>query len=231
MATQKTTPESKGTPNAPAAAGEAGKQEAQQQAVTRGTQLPIRRGAPSGRQALSPWRRLRERLAPTPASLGLAVPVTFDSPFSLMREMRDEMDRMIEGLDQLIESRDLGFEGQGFSPQIEVSQRGDSFVVRADLPGMKKEDVRVEVLDDALCLEGERKSESREEREGFFRSERSYGSFQRIIPLPEGCDTQNVQASFENGVLEVTLKAPPPRTRGRQVEIQDKAAQSGGPVH
>ena len=150
----------------------------------------------------------------------------------MMRDLRDEMDRMLEGMDQLIESPRLGLQqGEVFWPQIELSRKDDAFVVRADLPGIQKEDVHVEVTEDALRLEGERRSESREERSGFFHSERSYGRFERLIPLPEGCDTKDVRATFDNGVLEVTLKAPQGRSSARRVEIQDKGSQPGGPVH
>ena len=72
-------------------------------------------------------------------------------------------------------------------------------IVRADLPGMKESDIRVEVVNNALVLAGERKSEQREKRGGVLRSEVSYGSF-IAIPLPEGVDFDSTKASFENGV-------------------------------
>ena len=103
--------------------------------------------------------------------------------------------------------------GQGtttvWTPQIETFQRGDQFVVRADLPGLKKEDVNVEVADDALTIQGERRQEREENREGYYRSERSYGSFYRVVPLPEGVITESAKANFKDGVLEVTVQAPP----------------------
>jgi HSP20 family protein len=109
-----------------------------------------------------------------------------------------------------------------WSPEVETFQRGDEFVVRADLPGLEKKDVTVDVQDDSLIIQGERSNEHREEREGYYASERSYGRFYRVIPLPEGAITDSVTASFRNGVLEVVTKAPPHEiNRGRRVEITE----------
>jgi HSP20 family molecular chaperone IbpA len=107
-----------------------------------------------------------------------------------------------------------------WSPQVESFQRGDQFVVRADLPGLKKEDVKIELTDDSLTIEGERREEREEDREGYYRSERSYGSFYRVIPLPEGAITESAKANFNNGVLEIVLQAPPREVSGkRRLEI------------
>ena len=82
--------------------------------------------------------------------------------------------------------------------------------------------MHVEINDDVLTLSGERKQESKEEREGYFRSERSYGKFTRTIPLPEGISADTAKASFNNGVLEIEMNAPKQKTTtGRRIEIQD----------
>ncbi|HET9449586.1 MAG TPA: Hsp20/alpha crystallin family protein [Aggregicoccus sp.] len=227
MATHHPKSESKGTQSQKSAAPtEAGAPQKQAQGLERAAQLPIRHPFPRGR-----FGALRRLLQPQRPAYGLAFPERFEDPFMMMRDMREEMDRMLEGMDSILAESGAPFGERLFSPQIEVSERNGMFVVRADLPGLKREDIDVEVTDDAISLSGERKSESSEEREGYYRSERSYGRFERVIPLPEGCDTQHAQASFENGVLEVTLKAPESRSRGRKVEIQDKSASTGGPVH
>lgn len=103
-----------------------------------------------------------------------------------------------------------------WSPQVEVFERGNNLVVRADLPGLSRENVDVELDDDALIIRGERRSDVEDEEEGFYRSERSYGSFYRAIPLPEGINAAGCNATFKDGVLEVTLPKPaqqPSRTR------------------
>jgi HSP20 family protein len=106
-------------------------------------------------------------------------------------------------------------------PQIDVFEREGKLVVRADLPGLGKQDVRAEIRDDALVLEGERRRELEEERGGRYRTERTYGSFRRAIPLPEGADAEHAEARFENGVLEVTIPLPQERSRARSIEIQE----------
>jgi HSP20 family protein len=143
------------------------------------------------------------------------------SPFSFMR-------RFSEGMEQLFNdfgsggmmSRGMGglFE---WSPQIEVFQREGEFCIRADLPGMNKDDVRVEVRDDAIVLQGERRQENREEREGFYSTEVSYGRFYREVPLPEGVDADQANATFRDGVLEISMPMEEGETRGRQLDIQE----------
>ena len=106
-------------------------------------------------------------------------------------------------------------------PQVETTLRGDRLVVRADLPGIDKDDVRVEIDNDVLTISGERRNEQRDERDGYFRSERSYGSFFRAIPLPEGVNTDQCEAKFNDGVLEISLPAPKQEDRKtRQIQIR-----------
>jgi HSP20 family protein len=168
-----------------------------------------------------------------PRSTGLARPDLFSaSPFALMRRMAEDMDRMFESfgfgrsrfaprLWSDLPERFGEPELAAWAPEIEVFDREGQYVVRADLPGLKKEDVRVEVTDNALILEGERRKEHEERKEGFYRSERSYGRFSRAVPLPEGVDTENVKAEFKDGVLEVRLPAPRrQQQQRRQIEIR-----------
>jgi HSP20 family protein len=88
--------------------------------------------------------------------------------------------------------------------------------------GLKREDVNVEVMDDAVIIQGERKFDKDEERDGIYRSERSYGSFYRAVPLPEGAITDQAKANFRDGVLEVTMPCPP-APKGRKLEITEGA--------
>ena len=89
---------------------------------------------------------------------------------------------------------------------------------------MSKDDVNVQVTDDAITIQGERKHTEEESHEGYYCSECSYGSFYRSIPLPEGANADQAKANFKNGVLEVTMPAPPAKQHGRRVEIQEAAA-------
>jgi len=149
---------------------------------------------------------------------------TIGSPFSsLFQRWNEEMDRMFE---------DFGF-GRGlmppasqtgtgqWAPDVEMFQRGSELVVRAELPGMNKDDIHVDINDDALTIQGERQHKHEEEHEGWCRTEFSYGNFYRAIPLPEGTIGDSAKASFKDGVLEVVLQAPSREaTRGRKLEIK-----------
>jgi HSP20 family protein len=109
-----------------------------------------------------------------------------------------------------------------WAPDVEVYQQNNDLVVRADLPGMKKDDVSIDVTDNDITISGERRQEQETERGGVYRSERSYGSFCRTIRLPEGAITDQAKATFKDGVLEVRMPAPPEQvTRGRRLEIKD----------
>jgi HSP20 family protein len=113
-----------------------------------------------------------------------------------------------------------------WAPEIEVFHRNDELVVRADLPGMTRDDVKVDVTDEALIIQGERKREHEEEKEGVYRSERSYGSFYRAVPLPEGAMADQAKATFKDGVLEIRMPAPPDQVRsGRRLEISEGSPQ------
>ena len=108
-----------------------------------------------------------------------------------------------------------------WSPQVEVRERDNNIVVRADLPGLSRDDVDVEVDNDALVIRGERRNDWEDEREGNYRSERSYGTFYRAIALPEGVDPNTCKATFKDGVLEVTLPKPQrSQSRGRKIDIK-----------
>jgi HSP20 family protein len=115
----------------------------------------------------------------------------------------------------------FGFPQAQWAPPIEVLERDDKLVVRAELPGLSKDDVKVEVTDDLLTIEGERREEREETREGYRHSERRYGRFSRSLPLPEGVSPEDVRCTFQNGVLEVTMPAPQVEKRGRRIEIQE----------
>jgi HSP20 family protein len=112
---------------------------------------------------------------------------------------------------------DLG--GPMWLPQVEALERDGQLIVRADLPGLTKDDISVDITNDAIKIRGERRQESEESDEGYYRSERSYGSFYREIPLPSGVNREEANASFRNGVLEITMPAPARQSGSRRIEI------------
>ena len=115
-----------------------------------------------------------------------------------MRRMQDNFDRLFSGAHDW---PSLFSEGQmDWMPAIDTFQRGNEFIVRADLPGMQRKDITVEIGDDAITIRGERAYDHDEERDGVYRSERGYGSFRRVVPLPEGALAESAKASFKDGV-------------------------------
>jgi HSP20 family protein len=166
--------------------------------------------------------------APSRAGGPLAASGVPASPFALMRRFAEGMDRLF-GDFRLDASPRLDFPfrgalaqgGAAWAPRVDVVEQGGKFVIRADLPGLTKNDVKVEVSDDAVAIRGERRQEKESKGKGFFHSERSYGSFYRAIPLPEGVDADQATATFRNGVLEVSMPAPTRSTKGRPVAIEE----------
>lgn len=154
------------------------------------------------------------------------------NPFQMMRRFTQNMERLFEDFQGFnfpnffktdFPPFRMEFDKVEWVPQIEVLQNKGQFMVRADLPGLTKDDVKIEVTDDLLTLSGEREEEKEEKREGFYRSERSYGSFYRKIPLPEGAKTENATATFNKGVLEITIPAPKVEPSFRKLEITEPA--------
>ena len=92
-----------------------------------------------------------------------------------------------------------------FVPEMEVFEKNNLFTVRLDVPGLKKEELTVHVAEGVLTVEGERKHETEEEKNHWYRRERTYGTFYRTVPLPEGVNAKEVKAAFKDGVLEVTV--------------------------
>ena len=155
------------------------------------------------------------------------------SPFHMFDRFAEEMDRVFD---------DFGF-GRGWMrprfsynwlrprheeewvPKLDLFQRNNDLVLRTDLPGLTKDDVKVEVTEDKITIKGERKKEFKEEKEGVYRAERSYGSFYREVALPEGAMSDQAKATFKDGVLEIAMPAPPESVKkARRLHIAEPAA-------
>ena len=141
-------------------------------------------------------------------------------PFSIMRRMMSEAGSYLgEG-----ERRKPG--ELAWVPAVEVMERKGNYVVRAELPGLNPNDVKLEITEDAIVIQGERKMEQEETRGDLQVTERRYGKFYRAIPLPEGAKADEARAKFENGVLEITV--PLAEQRPTRLEIPIQAASEGG---
>lgn len=159
-------------------------------------------------------------------------PFAGGTPFMLMRRLSEDMDRLFAdfGLTGALApsiggvGRDMWSEpvstGALWSPQVDLFRRGDKVVIRADLPGLSKDNITIDADDNALTIRGERRQENEEDGGGYYWNERSYGAFQRTIPLPEGANADEAKAEFHDGVLEVTIPAPQRmQTSGRNIPI------------
>ena len=154
------------------------------------------------------------------------VPARFArDPFSLLRQMTSTLER---AFDEWPSFRFPSFDdltvaqSSAWSPKVDVIERDNRLVTRVDLPGVKKEDVTVEVTDGHLALSGERKHETEETKDNFYRKEREYGRFYRLVPLPDGVKLEDVKATFADGVLEVSVPLPArPEATARKVQIEE----------
>jgi HSP20 family protein len=164
---------------------------------------------------LSPWTG-RNTLAPFGRD-----------PFASFRR---EMDRLFDDFFAPGEARSFAGEASGggalsaITPSIDLHETDAAYEVSAELPGIEQKDVEVTLRENALVLSGEKREERKEGEAGRHWSERSFGRFQRIIPLPEEVDADKVEARFNNGVLKVTLpKNPKAQDKTRKIEIRPEA--------
>lgn len=139
--------------------------------------------------------------------------LTHWSPWRLFDEVRDEMEDFWRGGAMKWPAfprfpKLAGRETAGWMPTTDVYRTNGNLVVKADLPGLGKDDVEVKVEDGFLIVQGERKEEKEEKEKEYYRSERSYGSFYRRVPLPEEVDATKITAKVHDGVLEVTVPLP-----------------------
>jgi HSP20 family protein len=113
-----------------------------------------------------------------------------------------------------------GGQGRRWAPAVDLLEREDSLILKADLPGLSEDDVQIEVRDNVLTIAGERSAEHADKQNGYYRVERSFGRFSRSLQLPEGVDADRIAASFDKGVLEVTIPKPEQR-KPRRIQIGD----------
>ena len=153
---------------------------------------------------------------------GGRLPSRFQDPF---QSFRTEMDRLFDsflgGVPSLTSLRQ-GFSGaQVMTPTLDVKENEKEIVVKADLPGMDEKDINLTIHNGVLSLRGEKKSEHTDERENYHVMERSYGSFQRSIRLPDTIDEDKAEARFDKGVLIITLpKRPETVSAQKKIEIK-----------
>ncbi len=133
-------------------------------------------------------------------------------PLDVFSTMRNEMNRMFERFERdwpRLPSLFGGGNGGAIVPELDVRESADAITVEADLPGVEDKDVTVTLRDGVLTIKGEKKQEREEKNESYHLTERSFGSFQRSLRLPDTIDENKVEANFDKGVLKITAAKKP----------------------
>jgi HSP20 family protein len=133
-----------------------------------------------------------------------------------MRELTGLQSDVNRLFNSFFEASDGG--ARRWTPAVDVIETDRHLMLKADLPGLSEEDVQIEVADNVLTISGERKNETEERKEGYYRLERAFGSFSRSLTLPEGIDADNIEATFDSGVLDVKVPKPE-EVKPRRVSI------------
>ena len=134
-------------------------------------------------------------------------------PWGLLNQLSKELDRGFRGA----ESSDVAT--SDWTPAVDIKENADDFVIIADIPGVDPKDIEVHMENGILTIKGERESEKKEEKEGYKRVERSYGSFYRRFSMPETADATKINARSKNGVLEVTIPKQE-KVQPRKIDVQ-----------
>jgi len=147
-------------------------------------------------------------------------PMQSINPYRAMREMMNDMMEDFFGDWPMMRVRPFEWRMEAFTPYVDVVDEGSQLRVAAEVPGMSPEDLDLSLTDDSLILRGEKRSERDQEEQGVRHRERSFGSFERVIPLPAEVERDKVEASFRNGVLNVILpKSPQAMERSKKIQI------------
>ena len=140
-------------------------------------------------------------------------------PFKDLVNLRDTMNRMFSESGLPRRGWDEDFTTSSWAPRVDIFEKGDNIVMKAELPGISKEDIDINVENNILTLKGERKREKEVEEENFYRIERYHGTFSRSFTLPRTVDPEKIDAKYRDGVLELTL---PRAEEAKQKKIQIK---------
>lgn len=132
----------------------------------------------------------------------------------------------IADLSELLDQAITRFgDGDGWNPRIDVVKKEGELVLRADLPGVKPDEIKVEVEDGVLTVSGEHEEKTEEKEDRYLRRERRYGSFSRSMALPEGVKSDDIEASTVDGVLELKIPVPTPKEKpAKTVKVESKTA-------
>ena len=140
--------------------------------------------------------------------------------YDLHSEMNRMFDEALGGLTRGRSGRQQGVQATEWAPSVDVFEKEGNLVIRAELPGVKQEDVDITVQDRVLTISGQRKEEQEQERAGYYVRERRQGTFGRSVMLPQGVDEGNIRARYEDGILEVTVEGAAAVREPRRIQIE-----------
>jgi len=135
--------------------------------------------------------------------------------FEPMREFENLHDKIQRYFDDF---SNFGFNmNENFYPRIDISENKNRIDVTAEIPGVKKENIKITLQDNILTIEGEKKKENEQKENNYFRSERMFGSFKRSFTLPKEVDSESVEAKFEDGMLHIQMKTTAPKVKNEKL--------------
>ncbi len=144
------------------------------------------------------------------------IPAIAISPLRELARIENEINRIFK---ELIPQQEVATEVVAWAPRVDVYEKDNNLVIEAEIPGAKKEDIEVKVKDNAVVIRGEVKREEEKKEENYYRSERFYGKFERVIPLPTDVKIEEAKAEYQDGVLKLTI---PKATAEKEVKIEIK---------
>lgn len=139
-------------------------------------------------------------------------------PWTGFSSLRREMDRLFDDFGRGT-GEEKGLATWNWAPAVDIYEKGEEYVVKANLPGMKKEDIKVSLHNGALTISGETKREQEVKEEYYYRSERAYGAFSRAIGLPSEVDPEKIKATYESGVLELRIPKAE-KAKAKEIKIE-----------
>ncbi|MEJ5173256.1 MAG: Hsp20/alpha crystallin family protein [Hydrogenothermaceae bacterium] len=142
------------------------------------------------------------------------IPAFAISPLRELARLENEINRLFK---ELIPEEKVEAQVVTWSPRVDVYEKDNNIVIEAEIPGAKKEDIEVKVKDNAVVVKGEVKREEEKKEENYYRSERFYGKFERVIQLPTDVKVEEAKATFENGILKLTI---PKATQEKEVKVE-----------